>query len=197
MDEVASAQLDVGEGRTGDARLRAPCGAAAAERWYVVQSIRGREALAKQNLQRQGVRVFLPLFSRPVVRRHIVTPRIAAFFPGYLFVNMTPSSPMWRSVGGTLGVSRIVRFGDAPAPVPEGLVEHLIQRIAPSGVLGFDDDLRPGDRVRVVGGAFDTVFGVLCSLEASDRVVVLMELMGRKVPVQVPRSSIMACASAV
>lgn len=167
----------------------------AAGHWYVVQTIRGREQFAKQGLERQKVPTYLPLFSKPVLRRNVIVDRVSAFFPGYLFVSLPRSSSLWRSVGGTYGVSRIVRFGEAPAPVPDGLIEHLRSRTGADGLLGFEDKLSPGDRVRVVGGAFDQSYGRLFSIEPSERVVVLLNMMGREVPVKAPRRSIMACQS--
>lgn len=166
----------------------------APERWYAAQTIRGREHFAKSNLERQGVRTYLPLFSRPVARRGTTVGQISAFFPGYVFIAMPAVSSLWRSVRGTYGVSRVISFGDAPAPTPVGFVELLLARTAPDGVLGFADDIRPGDPIRVVGGAFDRVYGVLCSVEPSQRVVVLLNLMGRQVPVSLDRRSVMACA---
>lgn len=182
----------------GDTPGRKPTSSAAAsnaqtDRWYVVQTIRGREQFAKENLERQKVPTFLPLFSKPVLRRNVTKDQVSAFFPGYLFVSLPRSSGLWRSVGGTYGVSRIVRFGEVPTPVPDGLIEHLKARIGVDGVLGFEDELQPGDRVRVVGGAFDQVYGLLCSIEPAERVVVLLHMMGREVPITVPRRSIMAC----
>lgn len=167
--------------------------AAGGDRWYVVQTIRGREQFAKENLERQKVPTYLPLFSRPVMRRNTVADQVSAFFPGYLFVSLPHRSSLWRSVGGTYGVSRIVRFGETPSPVPEGLVEYLKARTGADGALGFEDDLKPGDSVRLVGGAFDRIYGRLCSIEPAERVVVLLRLMGREVPVTVPRQTVMAC----
>ncbi|MBX9745624.1 MAG: hypothetical protein K2X34_01900 [Hyphomonadaceae bacterium] len=164
-----------------------------ATRWYAVQTIRGREQFARENLERQKVPTYLPLFAKPVLRRNAVKDAIAAFFPGYLFVSLPCSSPLWRSVGGTYGVSRIVRFGESPTALPEGLIEHFKSRTGPDGLLGFEDDLKPGDRVRMVGGAFDQVYGVLCAVEPSERVIVLLHMMGREVSVKVPRRSMMAC----
>lgn len=173
-------------------RIKAPS-APERDRWYVVQTIRGREQFAKEGLERQKVPTYLPLFSKPVLRRNVVCNQVSAFFPGYLFVSLPPSSSLWRSVGGTYGVSRIVRFGDVPASAPSGFIEQLRSRTGVDGVLGFEDHIRVGDQVRIVGGAFDQVYGRLCSIEPAERVIVLLNLLGREVPVNVPRRSIMVC----
>lgn len=166
----------------------------APHRWYAVQTLRGREGFAKENLERQNVRTYLPLFAQARVRRAAVVQQLSAFFPGYLFIRMPVVSPLWRSVRGTFGVARVVGSADAPTPAPPGFIEHLIERTSPEGVLGFADPLAPGDPVRVIGGAFDRVYGMLCSIEAGNRVIVLLNLMGRQVPVQISRQSLMACA---
>lgn len=140
---------------------------------------------------RQGVETYLPLFKKPARRGRAVIERVTAFFPGYLFIRMPPASSLWRSVRGTYGVCRVVGFGDGLSAAPVGFVEHLLERTSPEGLLGFADDIRPGEGVRIVGGAFDSLCGRLLSLEPADRVIVLLQVMGREVPVKIARRAIM------
>src|SRR5215475_12563612 len=92
-------------------------------RWYAVQCQPHREHVASRHLANQGFGVFLPL--RKKLRRHArrVDSVQVPFFPGYLFVQFDKGKHRWRSINGTLGVTRLVMQGECPAPAPEGIVE--------------------------------------------------------------------------
>lgn len=164
-------------------------------RWFGVKTQPRKELLAELHLKRQGYITYLPRIVVPGSpgRRGVVPARAASFgpfFPGYLFVELNLAREGWRSINGTVGVSRLVQFGRDPSPVPSGLVEDLIERTDANGVLGFEDALSPGDKVRIVGGGFDGLIGELVSLDGVGRVGVLMDLMSRKVIVEADRRGV-------
>lgn len=162
-------------------------------RWFVVKSLPRKELLAKQHLQRQEFETYLPLLASSVTTlRATGATRLAAFFPGYLFVRLDLSKDRWRSVNGTIGVSSILQTGGMPTPVPLGLVELLQTRTSATGQLGFEDQFAPGAAIRIVGGPFDRLFGVFQALDGEGRARVLLEIMGRPIAVSLPRVSIMA-----
>ena len=162
-------------------------------RWFVVKSRPRKEFLAEQHLHRQHFQTYLPLMTSTVATiRATGATRLTPFFPGYLFVRLNPASDRWRSVNGTIGVSTILQSGGQPTPVPSGLVERMQERTSETGQLGFEDLLRPGSEIRVVGGPFDRLFGVFQSLDGEGRARVLLELMGRPITVSLPHVSIMA-----
>ena len=162
-------------------------------RWFVVKSLPRKEVLARQHLELQDFEAYLPLISvsGSTVHRTGMT-RQAAFFPGYLFVRMNVSSDRWRSVNGTIGVSSILQSGGRPAPVPVGLVEHLLQRTNETGELGFEDRLSPGAAVRIVGGPFDRLMGEFRGMDGEGRARVWLDMMGRPIAVSLARESITA-----
>jgi transcriptional antiterminator RfaH len=157
------------------------------ERWFVVHSQPYREAGACLHLQNQGFRTFLP--RRLKTRRHArkLETVLAPFFPRYVFVVLDLSRDRWRSVNGTFGVSRLVMEGDRPRPVPRGIVEALTESCDDRDVLHFDGDsrLRVGDRLRVLAGPFAEQVGLLERLDDQGRVRLLLDIMGRGVPVEV------------
>jgi transcription antitermination factor NusG len=118
--------------------------------------------------------------------------RQSAFFPGYLFIQLNLAVDRWRSVNGTIGVSNILHVGGRPTPAPTGLVEHLIERTNEFGELAFEDMLRTGRAIRVVGGPFDRLLGTFEALDGPGRVRVLLDMMGRPVSVSLSRGSVMA-----
>ena len=173
-------------------------------RWFVVKTQPRKEALADLHLRRQAFEAYLPLIPASKARPRSAaakpstprapTPALIPFFPGYLFVRLNTARDQWRSINGTIGVSKLVQFGDGPTPAPVGLVEQLIARTAGDGVLGFDDPLPPGAEVRIVGGAFDGLIGVMQSQDAFGRVMVLMNVMSRSVPIVLSRHAVVRAA---
>lgn len=150
-----------------------------------------REAVAVDNLRRQGFRTFSPL--EKVVRRHArkTIATTAPVFRGYVFVRLDPMQARWRSVNGTLGVRSLVTSGDAPLPVKSGVVETLMASTDAEGFLKFVDPLQPGMTVRLREGPFAEQLGVIERLDGPNRLILLMNLMGGQVRAGVGRDMIL------
>ena len=154
-------------------------------RWYVVQTQVNGEAKAALNLRRQGFDIYLPRCLKR--RRHARKVEIAAkpLFPRYLFVAIDRTAQRWRSIQSTFGVTRLVSQGDEPAPVPEGVVNAIKAREDDNGyvMLSALPAFAPGDKVRVLAGAFIDSAGLFDGRADRDRVAILLEMLGRKVRV--------------
>ena len=162
------------------------------ERWFVAQTLCHREKMARLHLDAQGFRTFLPRFHKTVRHARRLREVIAPIFPGYIFVVLNPERDRWRSINGTFGVARLVSAHQRPMPVPTGVVEALLGSLDQSGLVRFDDGLKPGQRVRVVAGPFAEVLGVLQRLDAKGRVQVLLNIMGSQAPVRMDRANLTA-----
>lgn len=112
---------------------------------------------------------------------------LSAAFPGYLFVRLDLDRDRWRSVNGTLGVSRMIMGGEAPIPAPEGVVETIFDYVDSRGVARFDRDLVEGQSVRIKSGPLANALGELVRLDANGRVRVLLDIMGGRVETMVAR----------
>jgi transcriptional antiterminator RfaH len=158
---------------------------AVGSRWHVVQTQVNSEAKAAQNLQRQGYDVYLPRYLKR--RRHARKVDLVArpFFPRYIFVEINIATQRWRPIQSTFGVSRLVCNGDEPAAVPRGVVGALKAREDDKGFVRMNAGpaFAPGDRVRVLAGAFMDCAGLFNGLADQDRVSILLEMLGRKVRV--------------
>lgn len=153
------------------------------KRWYAVFAKAGREAMAEANLIRQSFRPYLPRVSataRGVGR--------APLFPRYLFVELDVDAAPWRAVNSTFGVIGLVQFGPRPSPVPEGVVEGIMEREGPDGLIQLPKQVpfQPGDRVSVEDGPLLARIGVFDGMTAAGRAQVLMDLLGGRIRVQVP-----------
>ena len=155
-------------------------------RWYVAQTRPHAEAKASEHLRRQGFEIYLPRFMKQ--RRHArrVDTVAVPLFPSYLFVSVDLSTQRWLSIQSTVGVARLVRDGDRPAPVPQNIIEALKSREDATGLITLERAPRfaPGDKVRVVGGAFLDCLALYEGISGEARVAILLDLLGRKVRVK-------------
>jgi transcriptional antiterminator RfaH len=157
----------------------------AAARWYVVQTQPHAEAKAAAHLCRQDFQIYLPRYLRR--RRHArrIETVPSPLFPRYMFVAVDMAVQRWRSIHSTIGVTRLVCNGDAPAAVADGVIEGLQRREDERGFVRLErrPPFAEGDKIRVVEGVFSACLGLFESTTDGERVSILLDLLGRKVRV--------------
>jgi transcriptional antiterminator RfaH len=139
--------------------------------WYVVMTKVRQEQLAGDNLVRQGYAVYLP---RLKILKRFGGRQQAKFeplFPRYLFVQPGSNAHSVAPVRSTLGVTRIVRFGQTLCSLRAFEAE---QNAAADAAIS---PIQRGRRVRVVEGPLAGMEG-LVSIAIRERVVILMNLLG-------------------
>lgn len=160
--------------------------------WYVAQTHPHAEEKAFGHLKRQGFRAYLPRYQKS--RRHARKVELvrAPLFPGYLFINLDVSSERWRPIKSTVGIARLICVGDKPLAVPEGIVEDIMSKESDDGLLEVMDPSpwAPGDTVQVTDGPLKGQVGWFQKLTDKDRVMVLLELLGRTVAMPVKRAAV-------
>jgi transcriptional antiterminator RfaH len=153
--------------------------------WYVVQTQVHAERKAAAHLNRQGFETYLPCYLRR--RRHArrVENIIAPLFSRYLFVAVDMAAQRWRCIQSTVGVVRLICNGEHPASVPHGVVDELKANEDERGLIALDTRPRfaRGDKIIVLGGAFSSCLGLFEGMSSSERVSILLDLLGRKVRV--------------
>jgi transcriptional antiterminator RfaH len=156
-------------------------------RWYVVYTLPHREIEARTRLSAQGFAPFLPLHRKTVRHSRRFCTTTAPLFPRYLFVALDVNRDRWRSVNGTIGVSTLIMAGDVPRPVPDRVVEQLIQACNENGVLTPSSDLEVGQSARLISGPFAGKIGTLTNLSPIGRVQLLLDAMGSQITVSAER----------
>lgn len=155
------------------------------QQWHVAFTQPNAEVRAAMHLANQDFPVYLPRFMkrRRIGRREIRSP--SPLFPRYLFVGVDVERQRWRSINGTVGVSRLVCQGDCPAPIDASLIEAIAGREDENGLVKLSPPrhFRPGEPVRITGGIFTDQVGLYDGMADQDRVRVLLDLLGRKVRV--------------
>jgi transcriptional antiterminator RfaH len=150
--------------------------------WYVAQTHPRSENKAARHLERQGFEVYLPQYLKRRCHARKVDVVPAPLFPQYVFVAIELSTQRWRAVSSTVGVTRLICHGQFPVQVPCDVIADLRRR---QNAEGFVEQrrvsFRPGEKVHVRDGAFSGFLGVFESMNDSERVAVLLDLLGRKV----------------
>ena len=148
--------------------------------WYVVRSKARKEDYAVQQLERRGVRVFLP--------RILEWGRddVAPLFPGYLFVHIALLEQYYRVVW-TPGVRSFVAFGATPTPVRESAISFIAASAGESGVIRPLAPFRAGDRVQFKSGPLAGLVAIVqrpCS--GRGRVQILLDFLRQGATVELP-----------
>ncbi|CAI8323541.1 MAG: transcriptional activator RfaH [Hyphomonadaceae bacterium] len=163
------------------------------ERWFAVQTKVGQEALAAKNLGRQNFESWYPTLPKAIRSGRQTNIKLKPLFPGYVFLR-SPTGLSLRPVDSSCGVVRLVRTGSSPAVLPAGLVPEFMKLADDNGVVAFRDNLHRGDKVRVMVGAFDNWIGRVVDLPERDRVTLLLDMIGRSVPVTLATSAVVKAA---
>jgi transcription antitermination factor NusG len=148
--------------------------------WAVAKTAGQREAFAAAMLAARGVETFLP----KIETRRTVQP----LFASYIFCLVVEGR--WLAISTCFGVHSVIKFGDAPARVPDAEIEALKARAGPNGIIALPPPPAPrlwrkGDRVtvNVAGTSFK---GLHTGLSARQRETVLVAMLGAQRRVVVP-----------
>ncbi|HEX2518381.1 MAG TPA: transcriptional activator RfaH [Castellaniella sp.] len=172
-------------------QTRVPSATAAAA-WYVAHTKPRQEHVALEQLQHQDFEVYLPLFrvfSKPG-RRSGNDAGVAVvhepMFPRYLFLRPTRTTQSLAVVRSTVGVSRLVMFGQQPATLADGAIRTIRQAESLRETASLDriSPYEPGMAVRLLDPALAGLQALVQSV-SRDRVTLLLEILGRPQSVQV------------
>jgi transcriptional antiterminator RfaH len=164
--------------------------------WYVIYTHAKGEMKALHHLRRQGFDAYLPKYYKQ--RRHarrvdqVETP----LFPRYLFVNLDINRSPWRAINSTVGIINLVGHGGNPTPMAAGIIEEIRSKENENGHIRLNSLQRfdKGDAVQITTGAMCKHVGIFDCLDDTERVVILLNLLGREVKVRLPAEAIIAAA---
>ncbi len=160
--------------------------------WFLAQLKPNSAKVAERNLRRQNFRTFVPV--EEVTKRGKSTFMTAEklLFPGYIFVAFDVAKGGWQAINATQGITRLVSFGAAPAPVPRDIVAGLIRRCDGQSKLISSEPVSSGDQVVLPCGPFANFVATVDKIEPDRRVWVLLDIMGGKTRVAVPPDRVRA-----
>jgi transcriptional antiterminator RfaH len=159
-------------------------------RWYAMRIKVNRERDVEKRLTDLRLQVFQPWMRarrRIGSKFHWVT---VPLFPGYLFcrLDLVLSGKAARY---SPGVKDFLTFGSRIAEVSDDIITGLRER-CPEGVAAIDPvRAQPGDTVRINEGPFSGLEAIFSEkLKGSERVAVLLEILGRQTRIVLPSETI-------
>jgi transcriptional antiterminator RfaH len=156
--------------------------------WIIAKTRSRQEDKAVFYIQQAGVITYLPKILEQ-------TGAIIPLFPRYVFVFV---QSQWRFLLSTIGVIGVIKSGggDGPAILNEKIIEKIKQRQNHQGIVILPTVPKYvlGQRVLINTGCFEGKVGIYQSASSFERENVLLNLLGRLVPISVSESSLVAAA---
>jgi transcriptional antiterminator RfaH len=161
------------------------------DNWFVAQLRPNGLIMALRNLERQAFNTLSPSRLETVRVRAMLKSAPKPLFPGYLFVQFQADQPGWQAINSTRGVTRLILNDiSRPRPLPCDFMAGLIARCDANGHLNPPENIKVGDRIRVLSGPFADIVATVDQLDKDQRIQVLIELMGRSVRTSVSSADI-------
>lgn len=160
-------------------------------RWCIVQTEYRREATAADEIKGLGYFVYFPKMrleqydpNNTRKRRDVIRPLI----PGYVFAKVGADLVPWRVLAKRRGVRDLLRQNGEPVRVPDDVIDELRDaerdRLKAQPVPA-PHAFRAGQGIVLCdGGPWSGLYGLIASVDAADRITVLIEAFGRHVPVR-------------
>jgi len=155
--------------------------------WYVLQHKPAQGDRALHNLQNQEVSCFYPKIEVEKIRSGKRQKRLEPLFPGYIFINLEQTDPVWSKLRSTLGVLRVVSFAGKPAPVDDAVIDQIkasMARVAEQG------GIKKGQKVELEEGPFKGINAIFQAYDGEERAIVLITFMQKQQTVKVPVSTL-------
>ena len=97
-------------------------------------------------------------------------------FSRYLFIRLDTEQTNWSPIRSTLGVSRLVSFGNRPAVVADELIQALqtVPQRAPERLF------QPGQTIKIVSGPLKGIEGIFQQADGEHRAMVLIDLLNKQ-----------------
>jgi transcriptional antiterminator RfaH len=160
--------------------------------WYCLQAKHKHEHIAAAHLREvKGVAVFCPRLRFKRQTRTRVAWVTEALFPGYLFARFELAK-LHRVVSYTQGVRGIVRFANRYPTIEGAIIDQLREHVGEKEIRIMKYEPSQGDNVKIGEGVFAGLEAVVTQiLPAKVRVRLLMDFLGRKVEMELARSSVL------
>jgi len=143
--------------------------------WYAIHSKPRQEERALENLERQGFETWLPMLTVEKVRRGKLAKVVEPMFSRYLFIRLDTEQTNWSPIRSTLGVSKLVSFGNRPAIIEDTLIQALRQLPEREPERLF----QPGQTVKFVAGPLRGLEGIYEQAVGELRAMVLVDLLSK------------------
>ena len=142
--------------------------------WYAVRTKPKEENRADFNLRASRVETFTPKLRQRRNAAYGAQYTVKHLFPPYIFAYFSINSQL-HQINYTRGVQRVVSFGGCPVPIGDEVINLIKEKTDDEGFVCFDEELKPGDQVRINSGPLQSLVGVFQrKLSDKERVEILL-----------------------
>ncbi len=172
------------------------------KQWYVVNTYSGHEDNVKEKLEMRAnsmemddyiFRVIVPEQKIEEIKDGVKKEKIKKMFPGYILVEMIMSDEAWFVVRNTPGVTGFIGSsgkGAKPTALQPYEVDHILSNMGISR-LDIVNEIKEGDRVRIIDGPFKEMEGKIENIDITSQVLrISVDLFGQVTSVEVELSKI-------
>ncbi len=165
--------------------------------WYVVNTYSGHENKVKEKLEMRAstmgmedyiFRVVVPEQKTIEIKDGVEKEKVTKMFPGYILVEMIMTDEAWFIVRNTPGVTGFIGSsgkGAKPFPLTPQEVDKILGNMGMSR-LDIGNEIKEGDMVRVISGAFANMYGKVKKIDlAEQKLEVALDLFGQETIVEV------------
>ena len=154
--------------------------------WFLVYTKPNQEKVAKDNLERQGVKVFLPLIAKYKNNDSSNSElKTEALFPRYLFIYLNPNIGDISFLVSTKGVANLVIFGDlSESSVPKEIIQEVKNLLNTNNIFEeklIKEDYSPGDHLTIKKGKAKGIEAIFLSTSGKNRVRLLIQLINKSI----------------
>lgn len=152
--------------------------------WVALATHTHKERTALENLERQGFTAYCPMLRKVVRHARRSQEVLRPFFPGYVFASFGSATSRWRSMGSTIGVRRLVAFGERPCLLTGDFISSLRAREVEGAIIKPVSPYKIGQSVCLTGGAFEGLVATIIEMDEKQRLTVLLDLLNQSVRVR-------------
>jgi transcription antitermination factor NusG len=153
--------------------------------WFAIHTRPRFEKKVAAQLHEKGIETFLPLFSAKHKWNDRQQTVQEPLFPGYAFVRISPVMDTRVAVLRTIGVIHFVGHRGIGSPVPTSEIQAIktvLEQRIPFLLCPY---MNVGQHVRICGGCFDGVEGILTAINGDDSLVISVQLIQRSVAMRI------------
>ena len=160
--------------------------------WYLLRLHPNFDLKAERQLHQHGISAYVPKEIRIVrASRNRRVPRTVPIFPGAMFVPDFDAD-IARLKSAADGIGGFVKYCGEAVRVSLRVMNEVRRFETKRNRNPDERKFDVGERVRIVGGAFDMFEGRIDRLDPKYRITVLIELLTREVPVHLEEDQVEA-----
>lgn len=163
----------------------------AKKEWFAIYVRSRSEKKVLKQLEEKGIESFLPLITRVRQwsdrKKKVEEP----LFRSYLFVNIDFVKQR-DNILGIYGVVKFIEFEKIPVVVPLNQINAIRQYVCDTDLISVDEyeEINEGELVMIKSGSMRGLTGRFVKINGKHRLIVDIEVVGRTIPINVPRSNV-------